>query len=64
METKSLKAEGSAIHAEFSTASSHVVAQFPKVTWWERPGLRKLYFMMPILFLGMKLLSEFLDFGS
>ena len=56
METKDLKAEGSAIHAEFSTAPSHVVAQFPKVTWWERPGLRKLYFMMPILFLGMELL--------
>lgn len=64
METKNLKNEGPAIHAEFTAAPSHVVAQFPKVTWWERPGLRKLYFMMPILFLGMELLSELLDFNS
>ncbi|KAH8589302.1 general substrate transporter [Bisporella sp. PMI_857] len=24
----------------------------PEVTWWRHPGLRKLYIMMPILFLG------------
>lgn len=45
--------EKSAIHAEFSSHPDHVAAQIPKVTWWEQPGLRRLYFMMPILFLGM-----------
>jgi hypothetical protein len=24
----------------------------PSVTWWKDPGLRKLYIMMPVLFLG------------
>jgi MFS family permease len=24
----------------------------PTVTWWKDPGLRKLYVMMPVLFLG------------
>jgi hypothetical protein len=24
----------------------------PEVTWWKHPGLRKLYLMMPVLFLG------------
>jgi hypothetical protein len=24
----------------------------PEVTWWKHRGLRKLYLMMPILFLG------------
>lgn len=26
--------------------------EVPRVTWWREPGLRKLYLMMPILFLG------------
>lgn len=26
--------------------------EVPRVTWWKDPGLRKLYCMMPILFLG------------
>ena len=25
---------------------------FPEVTWWKHAGLRKLYIMAPILFLG------------
>lgn len=24
----------------------------PEVTWYKRPGLRRLYLMMPVLFLG------------
>ncbi|KAF7588267.1 hypothetical protein BBP40_005953 [Aspergillus hancockii] len=39
-------------HAEV-TSSHHAPAfDIPKVTWWKLPGLRKLYAMMPILFLG------------
>ncbi|KAJ5290002.1 transcriptional regulator family: Fungal Specific TF [Penicillium atrosanguineum] len=41
-----------AVHAEFSLVGNHVSAQIPRVTWWRHPGLRKLYIMMPILFLG------------
>lgn len=26
--------------------------EVPRVTWYKHPGLRKLYMMMPILFLG------------
>jgi hypothetical protein len=26
--------------------------EVPPVTWWKHPGLRRLYIMMPILFLG------------
>lgn len=29
--------------------------EVPEVTWWKDPGLRKLYIMMPILFLGSTL---------
>lgn len=42
--------KGMACHAEFT---SHARVGFPEVTWWKHPGLRKLYIMMPILFLGM-----------
>jgi len=42
--------KGMASHAEFT---SHAFADFPEITWWKHPGLRKLYIMMPILFLGM-----------
>ncbi|KAJ6131585.1 hypothetical protein N7523_001291 [Penicillium sp. IBT 18751x] len=41
-----------AVHAEFSLVENNVSAQIPRVTWWRHPGLRKLYIMMPILFLG------------
>lgn len=47
--------EKAAIHAEFASHLDHVAVQIPNVTWWKHPGLRKLYFMMPILFLGMSL---------
>jgi hypothetical protein len=26
--------------------------EVPPVTWWKHPGLRRLYIMMPVLFLG------------
>lgn len=29
--------------------------QVPAVSWWKNPGLRKLYAMMPIFFLGSTL---------
>lgn len=45
--------EKTAIHAEFTSHPDHVAVQIPDVTWWKHPGLRKLYLMMPILFLGM-----------
>jgi hypothetical protein len=45
--------ESTITHAEFSTPLENAAVQFPEVTWWRHPGLRKLYFMMPILFLGM-----------
>ena len=48
--------EGTATHAEFSRML-HVPLELPRVTWWKHPGLRKLYLMMPILFLGMDNLS-------
>jgi hypothetical protein len=35
-------------YAHESIVGLHV----PEVTWWKHPGLRKLYLMMPILFLG------------
>jgi hypothetical protein len=41
----------SAEHAEFPTGASRPF-QIPEVTWWKHAGLRKLYIMMPILFLG------------
>ncbi|KAJ5552184.1 hypothetical protein N7494_001562 [Penicillium frequentans] len=43
------ESEGMACHAEFT---SHARVDFPEVTWWKHPGLRKLYIVMPILFLG------------
>jgi hypothetical protein len=30
----------------------HVKLEIPKITWYKEPGLRKLYMMMPIFFLG------------
>ncbi|KAL2816226.1 major facilitator superfamily domain-containing protein [Aspergillus cavernicola] len=42
--------ELSAEHAEFPSQPS--TFQIPKIIWWKHPGLRKLYAMMPILFLG------------
>lgn len=42
--------KGMASHAEFT---SHARVDFPEVSWWKHPGLRKLYIVMPILFLGM-----------
>ncbi|KAJ5109088.1 hypothetical protein N7456_005763 [Penicillium angulare] len=44
--------KSSATHAEFSSVGNHVSVQIPEVTWWRHPGLRSLYIMMPILFLG------------
>lgn len=32
--------------------SQHAVLDVPEVKWWKSPGLRTLYMMMPILFLG------------
>lgn len=46
------------VHTEFSLLGNHVSAQIPRVTWWRHPGLRKLYIMMPILFLGMVLVDS------
>jgi hypothetical protein len=54
MDTSKDIAEGkdmSAEHAEFPTETSRPF-QIPEVTWWKHAGLRKLYTMMPILFLG------------
>jgi hypothetical protein len=54
MDTSKDIAEGkdmSAEHAEFPTETSRPF-QIPEVTWWKHAGLRKLYIMMPILFLG------------
>jgi len=33
----------------------HAALDIPNVTWYRHPGLRKLYSMMPILFLGFVL---------
>ena len=32
--------------------NGHPVLEIPPVTWWKSPGLRHLYIMIPILFLG------------
>ena len=32
---------------------AHGSLKVPEVTWYKHPGLRKLYVMMPILFLGL-----------
>lgn len=44
--------EASVSHTEFSSPCRLTASNIPEVTWWKHPGLRKLYFMMPILFLG------------
>lgn len=44
--------EASASHAEFSSLPRLTASNIPEVTWWKHPGLRRLYLMMPILFLG------------
>jgi hypothetical protein len=41
--------EATVAHSEFVGRGSMEV---PRVTWWKHRGLRKLYPMMPILFLG------------
>lgn len=33
----------------------------PEVTWYKRPGLRRLYLMMPVLFLGSQQPSGLLN---
>ncbi|KAL5338858.1 general substrate transporter [Aspergillus crustosus] len=43
--------EFSAEHVETPVQPS-ATFQIPRVTWWKDAGLQKLYFMMPILFLG------------
>jgi hypothetical protein len=47
-----------AVHAELATPG-HPDVDIPDVTWWEHAGLRHLYFMMPILFLGNSLEEPF-----
>ena len=43
----------SAFKDDEKDVSSHAaVLHVPEVTWWRSPGLRSLYLMMPILFLG------------
>lgn len=37
------------------TVDGHVELHVPDVTWYKQPGLRKLYAMMPIFFLGSTL---------
>jgi hypothetical protein len=50
IEEKNLETgEATVAHSEFAGNSSMDV---PRVTWWKHRGLRKLYPMMPILFLG------------
>ncbi len=42
-----------AVRTHHAYAEEHVEGlEVPKVTWWKHKGLRKLYAMMPILFLG------------
>lgn len=41
----------STAHSEFVSAEPAPM-DVPQVTWWKHRGLRKLYPMMPILFLG------------
>ncbi|KAL3467376.1 general substrate transporter [Aspergillus heterothallicus] len=41
----------SAEHADF-ISEPFTPFQIPEVTWWKHSGLRRLYIMMPILFLG------------
>ena len=43
--------ETSVAHSEFISADPAPM-EVPQVTWWKHRGLRKLYPMMPILFLG------------
>ncbi|KAL4927043.1 general substrate transporter [Aspergillus undulatus] len=43
--------ESSTEHVELPT-QSYSAFEIPEVTWWKHFGLRRLYIMMPILFLG------------
>ncbi|KAE8150342.1 general substrate transporter [Aspergillus avenaceus] len=44
------------VHPSFEHAEAityvYTAFEIPDVTWWKHPGLRRLYAMMPILFLG------------
>jgi hypothetical protein len=43
-------------HTSLAMSSvAHLDLVVPEVTWWKNPGLRKLYVMMPIFFLGSTL---------
>ncbi|KAH8697787.1 general substrate transporter [Talaromyces proteolyticus] len=44
--------EVNADHDEHSSQAPHSTMPVSNVTWYKHPGLRKLYAMMPILFLG------------
>lgn len=50
-EPKDTEGGVSASHSEFAYAGLASM-EVPQVTWWKHRGLRKLYPMMPILFLG------------
>ncbi|KAL1979602.1 hypothetical protein VTN96DRAFT_5537 [Rasamsonia emersonii] len=39
-------------HDEQAKTEEPLQLDVPRVTWYKHPGLRKLYLMMPILFLG------------
>lgn len=45
-------ADVSVEHAEILSSHAPPAYEIPKVTWWKAHGLRKLYAMMPLLFLG------------
>lgn len=48
-DTKQQPIDGEGQHGEVEMSQ---VMYVPPVTWYKDSGLRKLYFMMPILFLG------------
>lgn len=50
-EAKDTEGGVSASHSEFAYTGPTSM-EVPRVTWWKHRGLRKLYPMMPILFLG------------
>ncbi|KAE8165485.1 general substrate transporter [Aspergillus tamarii] len=45
-------ADVSVEHAEILSSHAPPAYEIPKVTWWKAHGLRKLYAMLPLLFLG------------
>lgn len=46
------EADVSIEHAEIASSHAPPAYEIPRVTWWKLHGLRKLYAMMPLLFLG------------